>query len=172
MHLEQILSGRIHMQDIQEALFYIAGNDQRKLELYQLIHHENQVLSYQALWVLTHLNVKENEWLFDKQGELIDEVLICAHPGKRRLLLNLLLKQPVPNPLRVDFLDFCLQRMISKDELPGVQSLCIKLAYEQCRSIPELLQELRTILDMMQPDLLAPAIRSVRNNILKKLPTL
>ncbi len=37
------------------------------------------------------------------------------------------------------------------------------------RSIPELQQELRTILEIMEPDLLVPAIRSVRKNTLKAM---
>ena len=54
-------------------------------------------------------------------------------------------------------------------EPAGVQSLCMKLAYQLMRSIPELQQELRTILEIMEPDLLVPAIRSVRKNTLKAM---
>ena len=52
---------------------------------------------------------------------------------------------------------------------PGVQSLCIKLAYQLTRFIPELQQELRTMLEIMEPELLVPAIRSVRKNTLKAI---
>lgn len=169
MNLLKELSTRIHMEEIHKTLCYVEGSDKRKQELYELIFNENDRLAYHALWILTHLNEKENEWLFAKQGELIDEVLRCAHPGKRRLLLNLLLKQSIPDPPRIDFLDFCLQGMLSKEELPGVQSLCIKLAYLQCQPIPELLQEFRTMLDIMEPELLSHAVRSARRNILKKI---
>ena len=78
------------------------------------------------------------------------------------MILNLICQQPAADPPRVDFLDFCMERMISREEPPGVQSLCMKLAYQLTRSIPELQQELRTILEIMEPDLLVPAIRSVR----------
>jgi hypothetical protein len=169
MDLLEKLSGRIHMEDIYETLLYVEGNDKRKQELYELIYHEDDMLSYQTLWVLTHFNRTENEWLFAKQNELIDEVLRCKHPGKRRLLLNLLFKQPLANPPRVDFLDFCLERMLSKEELPGVQTLSMKLAYELCRPIPELLQEFRTMLDIMEADLLPISIRTVRKNVLKAM---
>ena len=52
-----------------------------------------------------------------------------------------------------------------------IQSLCMKLAYQLTRSIPELQQELRTMLEIMEPDLLVPAIRSVRRNTLKAMKT-
>ncbi len=163
------LSGRIHMEDIYEVLLYVEGNEQRKQELYKLAFDEDDITSYQTLWVFTHFNQKENEWLFDKQDELINEVLICQHAGKRRLFLTLLLKQSHPNPPRVDFLDFCLERMLSKDELPGVQTNCMKLAYELSRQIPELLEELRLTLDIMETDLLPISIRTVRKNVLKAM---
>lgn len=159
----------MHMEDIHQVLLYVEGNNRRRSQLYNLIYDEDEVTSYQTLWVFTHFVPKENEWLYDKQDELVDEVLRCEHPGKRRLLLNLLLKQPLSNPPRVDFLDFCLEKMLSKDDLPGVKTLCMKLAYELCRSIPELLQEFRTSLEILEPDLLPISIRTVRKNILKAI---
>lgn len=169
MNLIEKLTGRIHIEDIYEILYYVQGSNQRKQELYKLIYHEDDNISYQALWVCSHFSIEENVWLCAKQQELIDEVIICTHPGKRRIFLNLLVRQPLSDPLRVDFLDFCMERMVSKQELPGVQSLCMKIAYELCRTVPELLQEFSMILDTMEPDLLPPSIRCARKNILKAM---
>lgn len=69
----------------------------------------------------------------------------------------------------MDLLDFCLERMMSRQEPVGVQSICMKLAYKLTHSIPELQQELRLLLEMMEPELLSPALRSSRKNVLKKL---
>lgn len=171
MNLPKKLSARIHMEDIYEILLYVEGNDKRKQELYELIYHDDDLLSYQTLWVFTRFNRAEMEWLYAKQNDLIDEVLLCNHPGKRRLLLSLLFKQSFANPPRVDFLDFCLERMLSKEEQVGVQALSMKLAYELCLPIPELLQEFRTLLDMMEADLLPISIRTVRKNVLKAMKT-
>lgn len=117
----------------------------------------------------SHFSKADVEWLSRKQEELIDAAMTCPHSGKRRMILNLICQQPAADPPRVDFLDFCMERMISREEPPGVQSLCMKLAYQLTRSIPELQQELRTILEIMEPDLLVPAIRSVRKNTLKAM---
>ena len=168
MDLKERLSSRCHIEDIHEILFYVQGNQGRKSELYDLIFDPDDAVSYQALWVCSHFSTKENEWLYDKQDELINEVLSCEHSGKRRILLNLLVRQPQTNPPRVDFLNFCLDRMLSAKELPGVQTLCMKLGYELCRPIPELLQEYKTLLDLAEPDLLQISLRTVRKNILKK----
>ena len=168
MNFKTKLSQRIHMEDIYEILQLTHKDDGRKQELYDLVLGEDEALGYHAAWVFTHFSKQDNEWLYSKQNELIDEVLVCKHGGKRRVLLGLLNKQPLPDPPRVDFLDFCLERMVSAQELPGVQSLCMKIAYELCRPIPELLQEFKTTLELMEGDL-TPAIRSVRRNILKAI---
>lgn len=169
MNLKQRLSSRCHIEDIHEILLYVQGDQERIAELYDLIFGPDDTVSYQALWVCSHFSTKENEWLYDKQDELINEVLSCEHSGKRRILLNLLVRQPQANPPRVDFLNFCLDRMLSANELPGVQTLCMKLGYELCRPIPELLQEYKTLLDLAEPDLLQISLRTVRKNILKKI---
>lgn len=171
MNFRKKLSERVQMNDIHEIIFLTQGNNKRKLELYKLLFDEDDKIAYQAAWIFTHFSLEENKWLYDKQNEMIDEVLICQHPGKRRLLLALILKQPLPEMPRTDFLDFCLGKMMSKQELPGVQTICMKLAYEMCRNIPELKQELRTMLDMMTPDLLQISIKTVRKNVLKAMKT-
>ncbi len=168
MDLRAKLSKRIGMTDIKEMLCLILQNKNQKQELYDLVLDKDEKIGYQAAWIFTHFSSQDNKWLFNKQNQLIDEVLICKHGGKRRLLLNLLNKQPLASPPRTDFLDFCLERVAPGKELPGVQSICIKIAYKLCRPIPELLQELKIILDMMDNNQ-TPAIRSVRKNILKAI---
>lgn len=168
MNLEVVLSRRIGINDINNILLFATQNNKRKQELYNLLFDEDEAVGYQAAWVFTHFSAQDNKWLYDKQNELIDEVLVCKHGGKRRLILTLLYKQPFSEPLRVDLLDFCFERMLSGQELPGVQSLCIKIAYELCRPIPELMQELKVTLEMLQGDL-KPAIRCVKGNILKAM---
>ena len=192
MNLRARLSERVHIEDIREILHFIQDDEQLREEVYQFIFDEDDIVSYQALWVCTHFSKPEVEWLTLKQDELIDAALTCPHSGKRRMLLNLLCQQqladpprvdlldfcmermvsrnePAANPPRMDFLDFCLERVISRHEPGGVQSLCIKLAYQLTCSIPELQQELRTMLEIMEPELLNPAIRAVRRNTLKAM---
>ena len=168
MDFKSRLSERIGMEDINEILRLTHDSDSRKQELYNLVIGEDEIIGYHAAWIFTHFSSQDNEWLYNKQDQLIDEVLVCKHGGKRRVMLNLLYRQPFPNPPRVDFLDFCLERMMSREELPGVQSLCMKIAYELCRPIPELVQELKTMMAMMEGDLV-PSIRAVQRNILKAM---
>lgn len=169
MDFKTKLSERIEMSDIHEILRLTQQNDKRKQELYDLVMGEDEKIGYHAAWIFTHFSSEDNKWLYDKQNKLIDKLLVCEHGGKRRLILSLLYKQPLADPLRIDLLDYCLERMLSVKELPGVQSFCMKIAYELCRTIPELTQELKTTIEMMEGEL-CPAIRSVRKNILKAIP--
>ena len=171
MNIKAKLSTRIGLIDVQEITLLTQGNNKGKQELYNLLFDSDDMVAFQAAWVFTHFLPKDNEWLYDKQNELIDEVLVCFHPGKRRLLLTLLLRQPLSNPPRTDFLNFCLEKMISKQELPGVRTLCMKLAYEMCCLIPELLHELCMMLDMMELNLLEASMCAAHKNVLKKLKT-
>lgn len=171
MNLKSMLFERIGIREILEIKDWAQGDGRRKQALYDLLLDDNDLAAYQAAWVMTHFSSAENEWLYDKHNALIDEALVCQHPGRRRLLLSLLFRQPMSNPPRTDFLDFCLERMISKQELPGVQSLAMKLAYELCRPFPELLQELKLTLEIMEPDLLQISLKTVRKNILKAMRT-
>ena len=157
------------MIDIHEIIFLTQGNNKRKQELYDLLFDTNDLVAYQATWVFTHFSSYENEWLYDKKDELIDEALVCQHPGKRRLLLVIIFRQPLKNPPRTDFLDFCLEKMMSKKELPSVRALSMKLAYEMCRCIPELMHELRVLLDIMESDLQEASMRAAHKNVLKAM---
>lgn len=171
MDLRARLSQRMHIGDIKEILHFIQDDGQLREELYQYVFDKDDFLSYQALWVCTHFPDKDIAWLSHRQDKLIDVLTTCRHTGKRRLLLNLLSRQPAGNPPRMDLLDFCLQRIITRQEPDGVKSLCIKLAHRLTRSIPELQQELYAMLEIMEPELLSPSIRAVRKNTLKAMRT-
>lgn len=156
------------MNDIQEIISLVQCNNKKIQELYNLIFDKEDKIAYQAAWIITHFPAKENEFLYNKQNELIDQALTCNHIGKRRLILAILYKQPLVNPPRVDFLNFCLDRMISKAEPFGTRALCLKIAYELCRPIPELKQELQIALKMMESES-SPAIQATRKNILNAM---
>ena len=68
--------------------------------------------------------------------------------------------------LRTDFLDFCFDHMVSIEEFPGIQTLCMKLAYRMCSFYPELMGELKRILEAMETAYYKPAVKCLRKRIL------
>src|SRR5690606_25392890 len=136
MNLKEILSHRIGLDDIKQLVALIARDESKQEDLFRLLFNTDPDVAFRAVWVMSHILPPANSWLIERQNELIDEVMRCEHTGKRRVILNVLYLQPLAGLSRMDFLDFCLERIVSKTEMPGVQSLCIKIAYEVARDVP------------------------------------
>ncbi len=65
-----------------------------------------------------------------------------------------------------DFLDFCFEHTASIEEFPGIQTLCMKLAYRMCSFYPELMDELKRTLEAMEIAYYKPAVKCLRKRIL------
>lgn len=144
------------------------GECGRKL-LYEFTFDAEDRVATNALWVFTHLAC-DDAWLCGKQDELIDRVMRETNATKCRLMLSMLLELPFEmESVRADFVDFCLARMADCRWPCAIRTLCIKLAYSQCRHFPELLMELEMALDLLGQEPLPPALASVRKLIMKKI---
>ena len=62
-----------------------------------------------------------------------------------------------------------MEHMMMPDEPYGVRSLCMKLAYTLSLPYPELLEEVRQSLLLIEPSELGSGVRHTRNKILKSL---
>ncbi len=117
-----------------------------------------------AAWILTHKPVSHIRTL--PYNDLIDLTMATPDTSLRRLILNLVEKQEITEEsMRTDFLDFCLQHMYIPIEPPGVQALCMKLAYRMCLPYPELMHEFRETLDMMQKEHYKPGMTHLINKM-------
>ena len=56
--------------------------------------------------------------------------------------------------------------MVSIKEYPGVQTVCMKLAFRMCKLYPELMDELKRTIEEMEIAYYKPAVNSMRNKIL------
>ena len=84
-----------------------------------------------------------------------------------QLTLNIIERLEInEEDLQTDFLDFCLEHMVSIEEFPGVQTLCMKLAYRMCSFYPELMDELKLTLETMAIEYYKPAVKGLRQRIL------
>lgn len=170
--MRQKLSHKLALSDILHICLLMQGkdNDSRKEELYRLTFDKDERLAVNALWVFTHFDSINNEWLYTKHDDLIDRVLIEPTVTKRRLMLGLLLRQPFDeNSLRSDFIDFCVSKITACAQPYAIRALCIKLAYEQMKYYPELLAELKMALGMLEQEVLSPGLMSAKRQIMKKI---
>ena len=120
-----------------------------------------------ALWGLTKAT---NEELSDLQvilNELIDKAMQTENSSVRRLTLNIIERLTLEeDDMRTDFLVFCFEHTVSIEEYPGIQTLCMKLAYRMCTFYPELMDELMRTLEAMEIDYYKPAVKGLRKKIL------
>ena len=170
--MKTILTHRLSQSEIKQlcASTHGARNNRLKEELYQLTLDTDRRVATNALWVFTHFALADNAWLYAKHDQLIDRCLNEKDATKLRLMLNLLLRQPyTEEDIRTDFIDYCLMRLTDPKSPYAVRAQCIKLAYEQMRYWPELLNELRQTLGMISCEPLSPGLRSAWRQVMKKL---
>ncbi len=133
------LINRLGVNDIYSLCLQTQGKENNclKEELYQLTFDENDRVSFNALWALSHFDKANNPWLFQKHDDLIDRVLVEKNETKRRLMLQLLLRQPFEEEsLRSDFIDFCIAKITACSQPYAIRCYCMKLAYEQMKYYP------------------------------------
>lgn len=170
--MKTLLSHRLSMDGINDICLLVQGeqNHSLKEQLYQLTLDNDRRVATNALWVFTHFALADNAWLYAKHDQLIDRCLNEKDATKLRLMLNLLLRQPyTEEDIRTDFVDYCLMRLTDPKSPYAVRAQCIKLAYEQMRYWPELLNELRQTLEMISCEPLSPGLRSAWRQVMKKL---
>ena len=166
------LTHRLSQSEINELCALTQGehNDNLKEELYQLTLDSDRRVATNALWVFTHFALDDNKWLYAKHDLLIDRCLKEKDATKLRLMLNLLLRQPyTEEDTRTDFIDFCLMKLTDPKSPYAIRAQCIKLAYEQMKYWPELLNELRQTLEMIACEPLSPGLRSAWKQVMKRL---
>lgn len=131
------------------------------------MHDEDYQVARNALWGLTKATDEELSQLQPMQDVLINLALQTQNSSVRRLSLNLVERlQMKEEDLRTDFLDFCLEHMVDVEEFPGIQSLCMKLAFRMCKFYPELMEELKRTVEGMEIEYYKPAVKCVRTKIL------
>ena len=170
--MKTLLTHRLSQSEIKQlcASTHGARNNRLKEELYQLTLDTDRRVATNALWVFTHFALADNAWLYAKHDQLIDRCLNEKDATKLRLMLNLLLRQPyTEEDIRTDFIDYCLMRLTDPKSPYAVRVLCIKLAYEQMKYWPELLNELRQTLNMISCEPLSPGLSSAWRQVMKKL---
>lgn len=138
-------------------------------DMYRLTADENQTVSWRAIWVCQKLSEIHPDWFIPLYDEITQRLLACKHDGSKRLLLSVLYNTPIPDPLPVPLLNYCLDHMLSPQESIGVQALAIRMAYLLCKQEPELLQELRLILENTELEYYSTGVNATVRNTLKKI---
>lgn len=158
----------LHIDDVKALAMSAHGDAGARRSLFADALEGEGRASANALWALTHLPSQDVVFIAEHRQGLTALALEATDVTRRRLALTLLerLEWGV-DQVDTALLDFCLAHLMDPSEAVGVRALCTKLAYRQCRHYPELLGELRQSLLMLDPALLKPGLKHVRNKILE-----
>lgn len=164
MHIGEVkaLAQRAHDDaTVREGLFSAMQGDDRD----EAVH---------AAWALTHLPKTDTGHIAQHREALVELATTTPDTSLRRITLALLERldwqlSGEPNEHYMTLLDFSFSHMMMPEEPYGVRSLCMKLAYTLSLPYPELLEELRQSLLLLEPTELGAGVRHTRNKILKSL---
>lgn len=155
--------------DIKPIVQSVHHNPEEFPQIYRLTSDPKLLVSWRALWVCEKLSKLHPNWFAPLFDELTERLLNCTHDGSKRLYLSILFNLPVQEPISVPLLNFCFDRMFSPAESIGVQALCVRTAYRLCEKEPELMGELRVILESAETEFFTKSVTTAIRNTLKKI---
>ncbi len=127
--------------------------------------------SFNAAWILVCAGSAVVRTVCESSGDIVGFLTRGKYDeGVCRLLLTLLRDiSSVDEECRALLFDFCLEHIPSSDTAPSIRSLCVKIAHRIALLYPELMQELRLILEIENSRALPASVRNVRNKALLEL---
>ena len=166
----------LHINDIKAIAKQAHDSITVREGLFAAMHGDDRDEAVHSAWALTHLPKTDTPHIAKHREELTCLAITTPDTSLRRITLALLERldwtmddiDDVPR-YYVDLLDFSMEHMMMPDEPYGVRSLCMKIAYTLSLPYPELLEELRQSLLLIEPTELGAGVRHTRNKILKSL---
>ena len=130
-----------------------------------------------AGWIATHWKREALAWLISRADEIAEVAMRTESSTMRRLSLTLLFhlmplvleNQQELTERQLRLLNFCLDVISPMQSAEWSVGLSMKIAAVMVRTIPELREEVRTLLEMIDENLCTSGIRGARHNALKML---
>lgn len=163
-----ILSQKMSKEEILAYARAMSPNDCNRI--ISFIAEEEKELSANVAHIFLNTSKGCKIWLSGKATYIMKIAQTTPYEKTERLLLSVLLKLKFDTTdIDVKFLDYCLYSIISAKRPCAIKALCMKLAYKLSTNYPELLYELKMILENIDNISLAPSIACARKNILRKI---
>lgn len=132
-----------------------------------MLSAEDARLASNAAWILYYLPSEEKRLFLSPFYDKIATLGMSSDLKIRRgLVLSILLDLVTDENFRTDLFDFCLAHVVDKKEADSSRSMMINLAAKMCRLVPELANELKVCLYMLECEM-KPSISAARRNALK-----
>lgn len=159
MELDHRLAQSLGKSEVDALAMWAAESRDNFGRLWSAVGSDVRLISANALWAMTHLPASAGPWVAPLRDAMIDRLLTESDISKKRMLLKMLRTQEYDaDRIRTDFLDFCLSRINEEREPYAIRCGCIYAAFKMCRHYPELLAELKQLLDLLSFQSLSPGL--------------
>ena len=139
-------------------------------ELVNLCLHKDSLISSKATWVLWHCDDIDYKTVAPFYNKLINNLKNRnLHNGVIRNTLRLFQKQMVPKKQESFLLDVCYSYIQNPNQAIAVRAFAMTIIYNISKPYPELLIELKAILQLINRPEESSGIKSRIKNILKDI---
>ena len=170
LDLISIYAGSMGAKEVEYVRVYL-NDDAEAFEFsFRLMLEPETRVAWHAAWVLDKTSRKNPEKFDEKKvNMLIKFALTNKHSGLQRLTFSMLYNLPLHEPISVEFINLCIEQMISPHTAIAVQALSLKMMLRICVIEPDFIPEMRAILENIDENGCSEGFRAMRKKSIKLL---
>jgi hypothetical protein len=170
MDYREQLQNPASLRYIDKLVEVVFANPADFQSVYLLIFDTDLNVAWRAAWACEKISEKHVDWFTDNHFEELARLYILTkHSGLQRGCISILNNLPLPNPIPVDLINTCFDRMVSLKSPIAVQALSMKMLLRICKKEPDFIPELKAYLENIAAESYSAGFNSTRKNALKML---
>lgn len=167
---EEIL--REHSKAQTMRIVHQIGDDRAAFdELMQLFLNDERIVVQRAAWAVSYCLEAHPEWAHDYLPDLLKNLLNPVHDAVKRNTVKCLEFVPIPEELAGEAINTLFQFLADPRETIAVRCYAMTALFNICKNEPDLLEELRLIIEDMMPHATA-GLRARGSRVLKEISKL
>ncbi len=142
-----------------KILRYIAADKEKFAKLMNLFFGKDRIISQRAAWVMSYCAEEHPELIKPYLSKLVNNLSNEGlHDAIKRNTLRVLQNIDAPEKVQGKLIAICYTYILSKDEPAAVKAFALSVVYRICIQQPDLLNELKVIVDDLLQHSGSPAI--------------
>jgi hypothetical protein len=145
------------------------GKDQDKFNnLIKLFFNKSPLISQRTSWVVSYCVTCNPELINFHLSKIVKNLQHPIHVAVKRHTLHILQDIDIPKKLHGEIVNTCFKFLNDNSSTVAIKALSISVLYKVCLSEPELMRELKIIIENQMP-YSSPAFTSRGKKILEKI---
>ncbi len=151
MNLEEALHVERSKEHVQTIVDYIGQDKDRFAKLLDLMLHGEDRIPEFAAWPLGHCGVAHPKLFLPHLKELLDKLKRPNHQAVNRAILRVLQQVDIPEDFQGQAYDTCFEILCDRKASIAERSFAMGTVYNIAQKQPELLEEVRLVLEDLIP---------------------